>query len=53
MSEADITCIPVQRGFLYLAAVVDWATRRVLSWRLSNSMDASFCGDALDKALQE
>ena len=53
MSEADITYIPVQRGFLYLAAVVDSATRRVLPWRLSNGMDASFCDDALDEALQE
>ena len=53
MSEADITCIPVQRGFLYLAAVVDWATRRVPPRCLSNSMDASFCGDALDEALQK
>lgn len=50
---ADITYIPVQRGFLYLVAVMDWATRRVLSWRLSNSMDASFCIDALDDALQK
>jgi putative transposase len=48
---ADITYIPVQRGFLYLVAVMDWATRHVLSWRLSNSMDASFCVDALNEAL--
>ena len=48
---ADITYIPVQRGFLYLVVVMDWATRRVLSWRLSNSMDAGFCVDALNEAL--
>jgi len=50
--RADITYIPVQRGFLYLVAVMDWATRHVLSWRLSNSMDAGFCVDALEEALQ-
>ena len=48
---ADITYIPVQRGFLYLVAIMDWATRQVLSWRLSNTMDASFCVDALKEAL--
>ena len=48
---ADITCIPVQRGFLYLVAVMDWASRYVLAWRLSNTLDASFCTDALDEAL--
>ncbi len=48
---ADITYIPVQRGFLYLVAIMDWATRHVLSWRLSNTMDAGFCVDALKEAL--
>ena len=48
---ADITYIPVQRGFLYLVAIMDWATRRVLAWRLSNTMDASFCVEALAEAL--
>ena len=48
---ADITYIPVQRGFLYLVAIMDWATRYVLAWRLSNSMDASFCVEALKEAL--
>ncbi len=48
---ADITYIPVQRGFLYLVAIMDWAARRVLSWRLSNTMDASFCVEALNGAL--
>ncbi len=50
---ADITYIPVRRGFLYLAAVMDWATRHVLSWRLSNTMDARFCVEALAEALAE
>ena len=40
---ADITYIPVQRGFLYLVAIMDWASRYVLAWRLSNTLDASFC----------
>ena len=48
---ADITYIPVQRGFLYLVAVMDWASRFVLAWRLSNTLDASFCTDTLDEAL--
>jgi putative transposase len=48
---ADITYIPVRRGFLYLVAIMDWATRHVLAWRLSNTMDASFCIAALNEAL--
>jgi putative transposase len=48
---ADITYIPIGRGFLYLVAVIDWASRAVLSWRLSNTMDASFCLAALEEAL--
>jgi len=48
---ADITYIPLPRGFLYLVAVIDWASRAVLSWRLSNTMDASFCVAALEDAL--
>jgi putative transposase len=48
---ADITYIPVQRGFLYLVAIMDWASRHVLAWRLSNTMDASFCVEALNEAL--
>jgi len=47
----DITYIPMARGFVYLAAVVDWATRRVLSWRVSITMTTDFCLDALDEAL--
>jgi putative transposase len=48
---ADITYIPIGLGFLYLVAVMDWASRAVLAWRLSNTMDASFCVAALDEAL--
>jgi putative transposase len=49
----DITYIPMRHGFLYLAAVLDWATRRVLAWRLSNTMTADFCLDALDSAIRD
>ena len=48
---ADITYIPVRRGFLYLVAIMDWATRHVLAWRLSNTLDARFCIEALNEAL--
>jgi putative transposase len=48
---ADITYIPMARGFVYLVAIIDWYSRMVLAWRLSNTMDASFCVDALDEAL--
>ena len=48
---ADITYIPVRRGFLYLVAIMDWATRRVLAWRLSNTMDTGFCIEALREAM--
>jgi len=47
----DITYIPMQRGFLYLVAIMDWATRCVLSWRLSNTLDTRFCLEALDEAI--
>lgn len=47
----DITYIPMRRGFLYLVAVMDWHSRKVLSWRLSNSMDAGFCIEASKEAL--
>ncbi len=47
----DITYIPVRRGFLYLVAIMDWYSRKVLSWRLSNTMDAAFCVEALEDAL--
>jgi putative transposase len=48
---ADITYIPLPRGFLYLVAIMDWASRAVLAWRLSNTMDTSFCVSALEEAL--
>ncbi len=48
---ADITYLPMARGFCYLVAVMDWASRKVLSWRLSNTLDASFCVEALEEAL--
>ncbi len=48
---ADITYIPMARGFLYLVAVIDWVSRYVLAWRLSNLLDASFCVAALEEAL--
>ena len=48
---ADITYIPMRRGFLYLVAVMDWHSRKVLSWRLSNTMDTDFCVTALEEAL--
>jgi putative transposase len=45
----DITYIPMERGFVYLAVVLDWATRRVLSWRLSITMEAAFCVETLEE----
>ena len=49
--STDITYIPLRGGFMYLVAVMDWYSRRVLSWRLSNSMETTFCVDALDDSL--
>ena len=49
---ADITYIPLARGFLYLVAVMGWSSRTVLAWRLSNTMDVQFCVDALEEALE-
>ncbi len=48
---ADITYIPMKRGYLYLVAIMDWHSRAVLSWRLSNTMDADFCVSALEEAM--
>jgi putative transposase len=49
---SDITYIPVRRGFfLYLVAIMDWATLKVLAWRLSNTLDASFCVEALSDTI--
>ena len=50
---ADITYIPMARGFLYLVAIIDWYSRYVLSWRLSNTLDADFCAQALEEALRK
>jgi len=50
---ADITYIPMARGFLYLVAIIDWYSRYVLSWRLSNTLDAEFCVEALQEALRK
>src|SRR5271170_2947057 len=50
---ADITYIPMARGFLYLVALMDWVSRYVLAWRLSNMLDASFCIEALEEALRQ
>ena len=47
----DITYLPMARGFVYLVAVIDWYSRRVLSWRLSNTLDSQFCVDALEDAI--
>ena len=48
---ADITYIPIKRGFLYLVAIMDWYSRKVLAWRLSNTIDIRFCREALQEAL--
>lgn len=51
--SVDITFIPMARGFLYLVVIIDWYSRYVLSWRLSNTMDTSFCIEALEEALKK
>src|SRR4051812_6936732 len=48
---ADVTYIQMRRGFLYLVAIMDWASRKVLAWRLSNTMDSEFCVAALEEAI--
>jgi putative transposase len=50
---ADITYVPMRRGFFYLVAVMDWATRKVLSWRLSNTLEVEFCLEAVEEALAD
>jgi len=50
---ADVTYIPMAHGFLYLVAIMDWCSRRVLSWRLSNTLEADFCVEALQEALEK
>ena len=49
---SDITYLPLRHGFLYLVAVMDWFSRYVISWRLSNSLDADFCVEALEESLE-
>jgi len=51
--STDITYIPLRQGFLYLSAIIDWYSRYVLSWRLSNTLDAVFCIEALEEALEK
>ncbi len=51
--SSDITYIPMYKGFLYLAAVIDWHSRYILSWRLSNSLDGTFCIEALNDSLKQ
>jgi putative transposase len=50
--SSDITYVPMRRGFMYLTAVIDWFSRYVLSWRLSNTLEGRFCLEALDEALE-
>ena len=49
---SDISYIPMAKGFMYLVAIMDWYARRVLSWRVSNTLDTDFCIEALEDALQ-
>jgi putative transposase len=51
--SADITFLPMPRGFMYLVAVMDWHTRKILSWRLSNTLEADFCVAALEDAIRD
>ena len=48
---ADITYLPMRKGFLYLVAIMDWFTRKVLAWRISNTLEAEFCLEALNEAI--
>ena len=48
---ADITFLPMARGFLYLVAIMDWHSRYVVAWRLSNTLEVGFCAEALEEAL--
>lgn len=50
--STDITYIRLKHGFVYLVAIVDWYSRKILSWRLSNTLDSSFCVEALEEALE-
>ena len=50
---SDITYMPMRRGFLYLVAIMDWFTRKVLAWRISNTLEADFCVEALNEAIHK
>ena len=50
---ADITYLPMRKGFLYLVAIMDWFTRKVLAWRISNTLEAEFCLEALNEAIHK
>jgi putative transposase len=50
---SDITYLPMRRGFLYLVAIMDWHTRKVLAWRISNTLEADFCVETLNEALHQ
>jgi len=50
---ADVTYVPMEKGFCYLVAIMDWSSRMVLSWRVSNTLDSSFCVDALEDAISK
>lgn len=50
---SDITYLPMRRGFLYLVAIMDWHTRKVLAWRISNTLEADFCVEALNEAIHK
>ena len=51
--STDVTYIRLAKGFAYLVVILDWYSRRVLSWRISNSLEASFCVDCLEEALEQ
>ena len=51
MWSTDITYVPLATGFMYLAAMIDWYSRYVIAWRLSNTLDGSFCLEMLEEAL--
>ncbi len=53
VSCAGITHLPMRKGFLYLAAVMHWSTRKVLAWRISNTLEADFCVEALNEAIHK
>ncbi len=50
---SDVTYVPLEKGFAYLVVIMDWASRKVLSWRLSNTLEADFCVQALEAAIQD